>query len=101
MEATVIYENSNLGATSPDVQKLDNGGNGPQAYLLSVPDGVIGGQKFPVTIQGQQLMVTCPGTLLPGTKVRIHPASCRCHGKAQGFTGENRGLNPDTEDEDK
>jgi hypothetical protein len=63
----------NMGVNSPNVQRVENGGNGPQAYMVSVPDHVIGGQKFPVTIQGQQLMVTCPSNSTPGNKVRIVP----------------------------
>jgi hypothetical protein len=63
------FEDSN----SPNVQKVENGGQGPQAYMVSIPDGVIGGQQFPVTIQGQQLMVTCPMGAVTGTKVRIVP----------------------------
>jgi hypothetical protein len=62
-----------MGANSPNVQRVENSGNGPQAYMVSVPDHVIGGQKFLVTIQGQQLMVTCPSNATPGNKVRIVP----------------------------
>jgi hypothetical protein len=62
-----------IGFNSPNVQRVENGGNGQQAYMVSVPDHVIGGQKFPVTIQGQQLMVTCPSNATPGNKVRIVP----------------------------
>jgi len=36
-------------------------------------DGIRGGQQFPVTIQGQQLMVTCPQNARPGMNVRIVP----------------------------
>jgi hypothetical protein len=63
------FEDSN----SPNVQKVENGGQGPQAYMVSIPDGVIVGQQFPVTIQGQELMVTCPMGATAGTKVRIVP----------------------------
>jgi hypothetical protein len=58
---------------SPNVQKVENGGQGPQAYMVSIPDGVIGGQQFPVTIQGQQITATCPMGAVTGTKVRIVP----------------------------
>jgi hypothetical protein len=68
-----FMKGGNSGVNSPNVQRVDNGGNGPQAYMVSVPNGVIGGQQFPVTIQGQQLMVTCPRNATPGTKVRIVP----------------------------
>mgnify|MGYP006181733053 CR=1 FL=1 len=36
-------------------------------------DGIRGGQQFPVTIQGQQLMVTCPQNARPGMNVPIVP----------------------------
>ena len=30
------------------------------AYMVKIPEGIQGGQQFPVIIQGQQLTVTCP-----------------------------------------
>jgi len=41
--------------------------------MVTIPDGIRGGQQFPVTIQGQQLMVTCPTNARPGMNVRIVP----------------------------
>ena len=39
--------------------------------FVSVPDGVCGGGKFPVTVLGKKLWVTCPPNTGPGTKVRL------------------------------
>jgi E3 ubiquitin-protein ligase NEDD4 len=64
---------NNMPPDSSNVQKVDNNGIGPQAYMITIPDGVLSGQQFPVTIQGQQLMVTCPTNAGPGVKVRIVP----------------------------
>jgi hypothetical protein len=41
--------------------------------MVAIPDGIQTGQQFPVTIQGQQLMVTCPPNARPGMSVRIVP----------------------------
>jgi hypothetical protein len=41
--------------------------------MVTIPEGVRGGQQFPVIIQGQQLMVTCPQNARPGMSVRIVP----------------------------
>ena len=66
--------NNNLPPDSPNVRKINETGNmGPDAYMVTIPDGVRGGQQFPVTIQGQQLMVTCPTNARPGMSVRIVP----------------------------
>jgi hypothetical protein len=48
-------------------------GGPPTAYTVTIPEGIRGGQQFPVTIQGQQLMITCPTNAIAGTKVRIVP----------------------------
>ena len=45
----------------------------PPAFMVSIPDGVVIGEQFPVTIRGQQLMVTCPPNASPGMSVRIVP----------------------------
>jgi hypothetical protein len=58
---------------SPNVRKVANDGNGPQAYIVRVPDGFTVGQQFAVTIQGQKLLVNCPKNVSAGTKVRIVP----------------------------
>lgn len=66
--------NPNLPPDSPNVRKINEPGNmGPDAYMVTIPEGVRGGQQFPVTIQGQQLMVTCPTNARPGMSVRIVP----------------------------
>lgn len=64
---------SNLPPDSPNVTKLERNGNAPQAYMVEIPDGVRGGQRFPVMIAGQQLMVDCPINARPGSQVRIVP----------------------------
>lgn len=67
-------KNPNLPPDSPNVRRIPEPGNmGPDAYMVTIPDGVRGGQQFPVTIQGQQLMVTCPTNARPGMSVRIVP----------------------------
>ena len=53
---------------SPNVQKQADG-----AYMVTVPEGVRGGQQFPVTLAGQTLMVTSPPNAKPGTQVRVVP----------------------------
>lgn len=66
--------NSNLPPDSSNVRRINEPGNmGPDAYMVTIPEGVRGGQQFPVTIQGQQLMVTCPTNARPGMSVRIVP----------------------------
>lgn len=56
---------------SPNVRRID--GSSPPAYMVAIPDGIRSGQQFPVTIQGQQLMVTCPPNARAGMSVRIIP----------------------------
>jgi len=66
--------NNSLLQDSPNVQPIQDGHQGgPTAYMVTIPDGIRGGQQFPVTIQGQQLMVTCPQNARPGMNVRIVP----------------------------
>ena len=43
------------------------------AYMVKIPEGVRGGAQFPVTISGQQLMVTCPPMACHPMSVRIVP----------------------------
>lgn len=59
----------NLPPDSPNVRKIP----GEAAYMVTIPDGIQGNQQFPVTIQGQSLMVTCPPAARPGMSVRIVP----------------------------
>ena len=56
---------------SDNVTRIPN--QSPPAYLVRIPEGIRGGQQFPVTIQGQQLTVTCPNMARPGMLVRIIP----------------------------
>jgi len=66
--------NNSLLQDSPNVQPIQDGNQGgPTANMDTIPDGIRGGQQFPVTIQGQQLMVTCPQNARPGMNVRIVP----------------------------
>lgn len=66
--------NPSLPPDSDNVQMISEPGNpGSAAYMVTIPEGVRGGQQFPVTIQGQQLMVTCPQNARPGMSVRIVP----------------------------
>ena len=66
--------NPSMPPDSPNVRKINEPGNmGPDAYMVTIPEGVRGGQQFPVTIQGQQLMVTCPTNARPSMSVRIVP----------------------------
>lgn len=61
---------------SDNVTKIPNQTLAPgeqPAYMVKIPEGVRGGQQFPVTIQGQQLTVTCPNMARPGMSVRIVP----------------------------
>jgi hypothetical protein len=56
---------------SRNVRRIEN--SDPPAYMVEIPAGTQAGQQFPVTIQGQQLMVTCPPNAGPGQSVRIVP----------------------------
>jgi hypothetical protein len=61
---------------SPSVRRINDPNNtsGTAAYMVAIPLDVRGGQQFPVSIQGQQLMVTCPQNVTPGMSVRVvHP----------------------------
>jgi hypothetical protein len=56
---------------SPNVRRIEN--SNPPAFMVAIPDSIRSGEQFPVTIQGQQLMVTCPPNARPGMSVRIVP----------------------------
>jgi len=43
----------------------------PDAYLINIPPNARPGKKFPVTIEGRTLMVTCPPNGQPGMRVRV------------------------------
>jgi len=45
----------------------------PPAYVVTIPLGIAPGTKFPVNIQGQMLLVTCPMEAGPGKFVKIVP----------------------------
>jgi len=67
---------SDLPPDSENVTKIPNQTLAPgeqPAYMVRIPEGVRGGTQFPVTINGQQLMVTCPNMARPGMSVRIVP----------------------------
>jgi len=66
-------EDSSFPPDSPNVAPAEDNGSGPPAFKVTIPEGIRGGQQFPVTIRGQQLMVTCPLHAGPGQKVRIVP----------------------------
>mmetsp|Transcript_7788 Transcript_7788/g.16923 ORF Transcript_7788/g.16923 Transcript_7788/m.16923 type:complete len:817 (-) Transcript_7788:317-2767(-) len=61
---------------SENVTKIPNQELAPgeqPAYMVKIPENIRGGQQFPVTINGQQLTVTCPNMARPGMSVRIVP----------------------------
>jgi len=62
---------STMPPDSDNASKIEN--SDPPAYMVTIPDGVTGGRQFPVTIQGQELMVTCPVNAGAGMQVRIVP----------------------------
>ena len=51
------------------VKKIE--GASPPAYFVKIPKGVISGQKFPVNIEGKEVLVTCPDKARPGDNVRV------------------------------
>ncbi len=61
---------------SDNVTKIPNQTLAPgemPAYMVKIPEGVRGGTQFPVTINGQQLVVTCPNMARHPMSVRIVP----------------------------
>eukprot|EP00980_Cylindrotheca_fusiformis_P029771 scaffold23834_cov132-Cylindrotheca_fusiformis.AAC.3 len=56
---------------SDNVRRIE--GSNPPAYMVGIPEGTRPGVQFPVTVGGQQLMVTCPQNARPGMSVRIVP----------------------------
>lgn len=55
---------------SEGVEPMPNGG-----YMVRIPEGVAGGQQFPITILGRQLMVSCPTNGSAGMRVQIFPGT--------------------------
>lgn len=62
---------NHLPPDSPNVRPIEN--SNPPAYMVTIPEGTKMNEQFPVTIQGQQLNVTCPPNARPGMSVRIVP----------------------------
>lgn len=101
----------NLPPDSPNVTRVEDNGSGPAAYMVTIPDGIRGGQQFPVTIQGQQLMVTCPANAKAGTKVRIVPPppptdlteepTSRGNGSGSSTGSMKGGRSPQEEEDEK
>lgn len=57
--------------TTPGVRKAGSATAQGQPYNVPIPQEVRAGQQFPVMIQGEQLMVTCPANARAGMFVRI------------------------------
>lgn len=53
---------------SPGVEPMGTEGG---VYRVSVPEGVVGGDRFPVTIRGQEFAVTCPAGAVAGMNVLV------------------------------
>ncbi len=66
-----VGTNANLRPDSSTVERIE--GSNPVAYTVKIPKKIRTGQQFPVTIQGQNLMVTCPLNARPGMMVRVVP----------------------------
>jgi len=83
---------------SPNVRRINDPSNrgSHAAYMVMIPEGVRGGQQFPVTIQGQQLMVTCPSNARPGMSVRIVPPPPPAGAGASAGAGTGTDLNRPT-----
>lgn len=63
---------------SPGVTRLSSSSGSPTSdgtvsYMVTIPEGVSGGQQFRIMIQNQQLMITCPEGLRAGNQVRVVP----------------------------
>jgi hypothetical protein len=70
-EGTSIINEFNSPNVQPERTPQSGNCNGP--YMVTVPQNIRGGQQFPVTIAGTQMMVTCPMNVRPGMIVRIVP----------------------------
>ena len=99
--------NPNMQPDSPNVRRINdpNARGGHAAYMVTIPEGVRGGQQFPVTIQGQQLMVTCPQNARPGMSVRIvpppPPTGTDINRGPDGPAGAGAGPSPPPKKDDK
>ena len=56
-------------STSTNISTLPN--SDQSAYRVCIPEGIRGGQKFQVMINGKYYTVTCPSMARPGMSVRI------------------------------
>ena len=81
----------------PAAAPLNRGHNvnssSPAAYMIQVPPNTQPGEKFPVTIEGRKLMVTCPPDARPGTMVRVAAnikLTCHCPLESSAFIGRER-----------
>ena len=58
--------------TATDIASVKKiAGTSPPEYFVTVPVGVIAGQKFPAVIEGKKIFVTCPPKASAGHRVRI------------------------------
>jgi len=78
LQLTVPKKDPNVDSAardSEDILKIPGteDAEGRWDYLVKVPDEVEPGAKFPVTISGMQLVVTCPEGAKPGAVVKIRP----------------------------
>jgi len=100
LQITVPVDSANkkpdLPPDSSNVRKIPD--TDPQAYMVTIPEGVRGGQQFPVTIQGQQLMVTSPPNARPGMSVRIVPPPSDTPEGPTGPLGPPRKIKPKRDD---
>jgi len=78
-DAAIMQGRPEVPESSPDsdiVTKIPGQDLAPgeqPAYMVKIPEGVIGGEQFPVTISGQKLTITCPEMAQPGMSVRVVP----------------------------
>ena len=98
-------EKANMQDAVPDsenVTKIPNQKLSPgemPAYMVRIPEGVRPGTQFPVTIGGQQLMVTCPNMARPGNSVRITPPPPSNDESKPSSKRMQRIVNPNKENE--
>mmetsp|Transcript_4676 Transcript_4676/g.5928 ORF Transcript_4676/g.5928 Transcript_4676/m.5928 type:complete len:844 (-) Transcript_4676:425-2956(-) len=59
--------------STPGVRSVASSPSSAPAFMVPIPAGIEGGQQFPVIINSQQLMVTCPPNARGGMSVRIVP----------------------------
>jgi len=69
-EPDIPLPDSEPSINSPGVERIPSSGSQP-TYMVTVPSGVVRGMQFPVVINGQRLMVTCPNDAAEGMRVRI------------------------------